>query len=268
MKETHIFYAPQAGEGDCELPKEEAVHAVRVLRMKEGDELMLTDGEGLFYEAEISIASPKHCRFNILRTLPDEKLWKGEIHLAVAPTKNMDRMEWFAEKATEIGIDRIALIDCKNSERHVVKTERLEKIVVGAMKQSHKAFKPLVEEMTPFARLIAQDFDGQRFIAHCYTPEEIGLEEEDASTTTDAGNNAQPISADAIHICDRHFLGNLLEQDGRALVLIGPEGDFSIAEVKAAVAAGFRPISLGRSRLRTETAALIAVHLMYLAKRR
>lgn len=249
MKETHIFYAPQVAEGVTELPQEEAGHAVRVLRMKEGDALTLTDGMGHFYDAHITLASNKHCQFAIDNVWDDHKLWKGNIQLAVAPTKNMDRMEWFAEKATEIGVDHITLLNCANSERKVVKTERLEKIVVSAMKQSHKAFKPEVTPMTTFKEFIAQPFEGQKFIAHCYSPEET----ENAS--------------EGIHLSGRNFLGDLLTADGNALVLIGPEGDFSIEEVESALNAGFQPISLGESRLRTETAALVAVHLMYLAKR-
>lgn len=249
MKETHIFYAPQVAEGITELPQEEAGHAVRVLRMKEGDALALTDGMGRFYDAHITLASNKHCQFAIDKTWNDHKLWKGNIHLAVAPTKNMDRMEWFAEKATEIGIDHITLLNCANSERKVVKTERLEKIVVSAMKQSHKAFKPEVTPMTAFKDFLAQPIEGQKFIAHCYSPEECEGESE------------------KIHLSGRNFLGDLLEADSNTTVLIGPEGDFSMKEVECALKAGFQPISLGGSRLRTETAALVAVHLMYLAKR-
>ena len=158
-------------------------------------------------------------------------------------------MEWLAEKATEIGVDKISLLNCANSERRVVKTERLEKIVVSAMKQSHKAFKPEIEPLTSFDDFINKPFDGQKFIAHCYAPEETGDNQ------------------DGIHLSGRNFLGELLNSDGDALVLIGPEGDFSISEVDKAIRNGFQPISLGESRLRTETAALVAVHLMYLAKR-
>lgn len=249
MKETHIFYTPEIAQGKCELPPEESAHAVRVLRMKEDDELLLADGKGHFHLAHITLASQKHCCFQVDKSWDDHKLWQGNIHLAVAPTKNMDRMEWFAEKATEIGVDRISLLNCDNSERRVVKTERLEKIVVSAMKQSHKAFKPEVAAMQPFAQFIAQPWEGQKFIAHCHTPEELADDES------------------SIHLTDNNFLGDLLDAAGPSLVLIGPEGDFSIDEVNAALSLGFKPISLGKSRLRTETAALVAVHLMYLAKR-
>ena len=237
MKEVHLFLAPDIAQTG-ELPAEEAAHAVRVLRMKEGDEVIITDGKGRFYEGEISIASPKHCSINLLRDYPGEALWKGKIHLAVAPTKNMDRIEWFAEKATEIGFDALTFLNCKNSERRVIKTERVEKIVVAATKQSHKAWKPEVEEMINFEKFIKLPFEGQKFIAHCWTdPAEMP------------------------------FLADVVDSDSPCLVLIGPEGDFSQEEVKMAEAAGFQAISLGKSRLRTETAALVAVHLANLAKR-
>lgn len=252
MKETHIFYAPPASGSSSVmgmLPAEESAHAVRVLRMKEGDEIMLADGVGHFSMARISLASPKKCCYEVERTWSDHKLWNGEIHLALAPTKNMDRVEWFAEKATEIGLDRISLLLCANSERKVVKTERIERIVLSAMKQSHKAFLPVVDPMEDFRKFIARPFAGQRFIAHCHTPEE--LEE----------------GGESIHLSANNFLGDLAGADGPTLVLIGPEGDFSVEEVNEAVKQGFQPISLGESRLRTETAALVAVHLMWLAKR-
>lgn len=255
MKETHIFYAPDVKNDIMELPQEEATHAIRVLRMKEDDELTLTDGTGFFYEARITLASAKHCQFKILQKYQDQKLWKGSIHIALAPTKSMDRIEWAVEKMTEIGVDEISLLNCANSERRIVKTERLEKIIISAMKQSHKAYKPAVHEMQSFKNFIQQPFAGPRFIAHCYNPEDIY-------------DNAEEVESNkSIHISDQNFLGNLLHPGYHATVLIGPEGDFSIQEVKMAIEAGFTPISLGKSRLRTETAALVAVHLMYLANR-
>ena len=240
MKEVHIFFAPEI-EQTNELPQDEAQHAVRVLRMKEGDELVATDGQGHFYDCTITLASNKHCRVNINTKETAPLLWRGNIHLAVAPTKNMDRTEWLAEKATEIGMNQLSFVLCDNSERKVIKTERVEKIVVSATKQSHKATKPIVEEMVPFKKFIAQDFKGQKFIAHCY---------DDIPGTA----NEKP------------FLGDVLNETDDALVMIGPEGDFSVAEVQQAIAAGFTPIHLGKSRLRTETAGLVAVHLMYVKK--
>ena len=239
MKEVRFFYTPEPEAG--QLPADEAQHALRVLRLQMGDEIHLMDGTGGFYRAVITEATGHHCRYRIEECEPQQPEWTGMIHLAVAPTKNMDRMEWLAEKATEVGLDRLSLLDCRFSERRVVKTDRLDKILIAAMKQSHKAWKPVLDEMTPFQRFIQRtDLPAQRFIAHCYT---------------DLNQEPAP------------FLLDILQPQTPALVLIGPEGDFSIDEVRAAEAAGFRSVSLGTSRLRTETAALVAVHLMRLANR-
>ena len=229
----HVFYAPDI-QTNPELPEEEAVHAIRVLRLQTGDEVTLTDGKGNFYRAEISTATHKHCLVNVQKALPQDPLWEGHLHIAMAPTKNMDRVEWFAEKATEIGFDELTFLNCRYSERKVIKTERIHKILVSAIKQSLKARLPQLNEMTDFNRFIRQPFTGQKFIAHCYEGE-------------------------------KQLLKDSLQRGEDALVLIGPEGDFSEEEVQEALAHGFRPISLGPSRLRTETAALVACHLMNLA---
>ena len=234
MKESHLFYTPDLPDRTLELPAEEAGHAIRVLRMREGDTLTLTDGLGTFSEARITLASAKHCRFEVVRQWKDRKLWQGGIHLAVAPTKNMDRMEWLAEKATEIGFDELTFLNCQWSERRIVKGERIEKILVSAMKQSLKARLPKLNEMTDFTSFVKQPLSGQKFIAHCHDGEK------------------QP-------------LRQVLHPDEDALVLIGPEGDFSPDEVAEAIRQGFTPVTLGNTRLRTETAALVAVHLMNLA---
>lgn len=228
----HVFYTPDI-QNRAELPAEEAAHAVRVLRLQAGDEVTLTDGKGNFYRAEISVASNKRCLVNILETQPQEPLWQGHLHIAMAPTKNMDRTEWFAEKATEIGFDELTFLNCRFSERKVIKTERIQKILVSAIKQSLKARLPRLNEMTDFDKFVRQPFNGQKFIAHCYEGE-------------------------------KPLLRDILKQGEDALVLIGPEGDFSEEEVKLAIEQGFQPISLGRSRLRTETAALVACHILNL----
>ena len=228
----HVFYTPDISTS-LELPEEEAGHCLRVLRLGIGSEIMLTDGKGSFYKAVISAATNKRCQVQILETIPQESFWKGHLHLAMAPTKNMDRIEWFAEKATEIGFDELSFLNCRFSERKVIKTDRVEKIVVSALKQSLKANKPVVNEMIDFNKFMEKDFPGQKFIAHCYEGEKTPLK-------------------DAI----------VPGED--ALVLIGPEGDFSREEVELAESKGFKPISLGKSRLRTETAALVAVHTMNL----
>ena len=228
----HVFYTPDILTNP-ELPEEEAGHCLRVLRLGIGSEIMLTDGKGSFYKAVISAATNKRCQVQIQETIPQEPFWKGHLHLAMAPTKNMDRIEWFAEKATEIGFDELSFLQCRYSERKVIKTERIEKILVSAIKQSLKANKPVLNEMQTFESFMAQDFKGQKFIAHCYEGE-------------------------------KRLLKDVLVPGEDALVLIGPEGDFSEEEVAEALAKGFQPISLGRSRLRTETAALVAAHTLNL----
>lgn len=238
MKETRFFYVPDA-ETQQELPSDEASHAVRVLRLKEGDELMLMDGKGCFYRAEVTVASNHHCLYRILEKQPQPSQWQGHVHLAIAPTKMMDRMEWMTEKVTEIGIDELTFLDCQFSERQVVKLSRIEKIGVSAVKQSHKAWMPVVHEMTAFKTFISQPREGRKYIAHCY--EEI----------------------------PRSYLFDELQKlsdSEDTTVLIGPEGDFSIDEVRQAVAAGYLSVHLGQSRLRTETAGLSAVMMMQLSK--
>lgn len=238
MKESHLFYAPDVAQTSA-LPDDEAAHAVRVLRMKEGNALWVTDGRGTFYDATITMATPKRCTLSITAERSWQRPWQAAIHLCVAPTKNMERVEWLAEKATEIGIDGLHLIDCANSERRVVKTERVERILVSAMKQSHKALLPTLTPMTRFADFIKQPFEGQRFIAHCYAQGDIS-------------DRPKP------------FLFDVLRPDAAALVMVGPEGDFTIDEVRAAEAQGFVSVSLGESRLRTETAGLVAAYQMNL----
>ena len=146
MKEMRFFYVPDAVH-QTELPPDEAMHAMRVLRLKGGDELFLMDGTGNYYRAEVTIAATHHCYYQITECLPQEPQWKGHHHLAIAPTKTMDRIEWMTEKATEIGVDEISYINCQFSERRLLKTTRLEKIAISAIKQSHKAWKPVLHEM-------------------------------------------------------------------------------------------------------------------------
>lgn len=238
MKEVRFFYVPDVRQSTA-LPDEEAVHAVRVLRMVAGDELMLMDGNGTFYRAVVTLAHGHHCQFDILETLPQQRPWQGYVHLAMAPTKMMDRTEWMVEKATEIGIDELSFLDCRFSERKVLKTERIDKIIVAAMKQSRKAWKPVLNALTSFADFVTTPRQGKMFIAHCY--DEIAK----------------------VNLYDEL---RQLAPDEPTTVLIGPEGDFSIDEVRMAVDAGWVSVDLGKSRLRTETACLSAVMMMQLAK--
>lgn len=238
MKEVRFFYVPDAAQVN-ELPADEAMHAMRVLRLKGGDELFLMDGVGNFYRAQVTIAATHHCYYEILEVLPQERQWKGHFHLAIAPTKMMDRMEWMVEKATEVGVDEISFLNCAFSERRVVKNPRIEKIIVSAMKQSHKAWKPVLNEMSTFAHFIEQPRSGMKYIAHCYDEiPRVNLFDELRKTPDEM----------------------------EMTVLIGPEGDFSIDEVRQAVDHGYQSVSLGTSRLRTETAGLSAVMMMQLSK--
>ena len=167
MKEVRFFFVPDA-ENQTELPAEEAMHAMRVLRLKCGDEMMLMDGEGNFFKAEVTIAATHHCYYKIIEKMSQERQWKGHIHLAIAPTKMMDRIEWLMEKAVEIGVDEVSFINCQFSERRLIKTVRVEKIFISAVKQSHKAWKPLLNEMMSYNKFIESPREGAKFIAHCY----------------------------------------------------------------------------------------------------
>ena len=245
MKEVRYFYVPDAAN-QVELPAEEATHALRVLRLKGGDEIFLMDGEGSFYRAEVTAASSKRCLYEIKENMPQKRAWKGHIHLAIAPTKMMERIEWMSEKATEIGFDELSFLNCQFSERKVVKTPRIDKIVISAVKQSHKAWKPVVNELESFKEFIQTPRPGRKFICHCY--EEV--EKKDFFTEINLCTDAsQESDADDI------------------TVLVGPEGDFSIDEVRLALENGYESVSLGTSRLRTETAGLVAVHMAHIARR-
>jgi 16S rRNA (uracil1498-N3)-methyltransferase len=242
MKESRYFYVPDANKSN-ELPLEEAMHALRVLRLKSGDEMYLMDGNGTIYHAEVTIAATKRCMYEIKETLPQNRAWQGKIHLAIAPTKMIDRVEWLAEKATEIGFDEISFLNCKFSERKVMRTVRLEKIVISAVKQSRKPWKPIVNQMVSFKDFISQPREGRKFIAHCYE---------------------QVDRKDLFTELQRPYVDGT---DADVTILIGPEGDFSIDEVNLAIAKGYESITLGSSRLRTETAGLAAIMMVQLARR-
>ena len=259
MKEVRYFYVPEAAT-QVELPAEEATHALRVLRLKGGDEIFLMDGEGSFYRAEVTAASSKRCLYEIKETMPQERAWKGHIHLAIAPTKMMERIEWMAEKATEIGFDELSFLNSQFSERKVVKTPRIDKIVISAVKQSHKAWKPVVNELESFKDFIQTPRPGRKFICHCY--EEI--EKKDFfQEISSLSNGADAKSASSSASAD----GKSASSSADITVLVGPEGDFSIDEVRLALENGYESVSLGTSRLRTETAGLVAVHMAHIARR-
>jgi len=224
-----LFYTPDITSDTYTLNEEESKHCVRVLRLSVGSRIQLIDGKGGFYEAEIMDANPKHCTISVV----DKKKEFGKrnwcLHIAIAPTKNMDRLEWFVEKATEMGIDEISLINCHNSERTIVKTERITKVAVSAIKQSIKAYLPKINEVENFKSFIERikDFNGKKLIAHCQ-------------------------SSSLFH------LKTYYSSSENVLLLIGPEGDFTQDEVKHALANDFKEVGLGTSRLRTETAGIYA----------
>ena len=214
------------------LSKEESKHATKVLRKKEGDILNFTDGKGGFYKAEITVADTRKCRVQIINSEQKCKQHSYHLHIAIAPTKNMDRYEWFLEKATEIGIDEITPIICERSERKVIKTERCNRILLSAIKQSLKLHLPKLNETITLKDFLKQDFEGNKYIAHCGDGEKTELRKE--------------------------------EKANKTTVLIGPEGDFSAGEIELALQNQFKTTSLGTSRLRTETAGLVAVHTINL----
>jgi 16S rRNA (uracil1498-N3)-methyltransferase len=225
----HLFYTPDITpqNPDWFLTEEESKHCTRVLRLEKGDQVNLIDGKGGLYTATISDAHPKRTILHINSVITGYGKRNHYLHIAIAPTKNIERTEWFLEKATEIGIDEVSLIITQRSERKEAKAERLNKIITSAIKQSLKAYHPILNETVSFSKFLAQPFDGQKFIAHCAEGEKIDLR-------------------------------NQIQPNGRYLILIGPEGDFAEKEIADALQNGFKPITLGESRLRTETAALEA----------
>jgi 16S rRNA (uracil1498-N3)-methyltransferase len=229
----HLFYTPDLQDDNYQLSEEESKHCVRVLRLTEGEKLCLVDGKGLFCEAVIISAHPKACLLQVVDRKPNFGKRDFRLTIGVSPTKNIDRYEWFLEKATEIGIDGIIPLISRYSERKEIKHERLEKVMVSAIKQSIKAYLPELSPTRNFKETIKMPFAGQKLIAHCNEGEKV-------------------------------LLRDAVVKGKDILILIGPEGDFSNEEVELAVKEGFIPVSLGDSRLRTETAALVACHTVNL----
>ena len=230
---VYLFYCPDI-ESRHTLSEEESGHCVRVLRYSVGDELLITDGRGITYTARITNPHPKHCDFEILSQEKQTPHHHFHLHIAVAPTKNIERLEWAIEKCVEIGVDEITPLLCRFSERKQLRLDRLEKIILSAAKQSLTPYLPVLHELTPYDEFISRQqgqtcVSLQKFIAHCYKD-------------------------------DKRVLKDEIEKGRDVLVLIGPEGDFSEQEVAEALESGFVPVSLGNSRLRTETAAVVACH--------
>jgi len=222
----HIFYTPDIYQNTYTLNEEESKHCVRVLRLSKGTIVNLVDGVGGFYTAEITDDHPKKVSLFILSVETEFHKRNHYLHIAVAPTKNIDRMEWFLEKATELGIDEVTPIITDRSERRVVKDDRLNKVITSAVKQSIKAYHPKLNEAISFDDFLKQPFDGQQLIAHCIDDQK------------------------------KKYISALVQPQEKYLILIGPEGDFTSEEVDLALNKGFKPLTLGENRLRTETAAL------------
>ncbi|MEO7990451.1 MAG: 16S rRNA (uracil(1498)-N(3))-methyltransferase [Chryseolinea sp.] len=228
----NLFYQPLIPQGVFYLDQEESKHCIKVLRRSKDDELKITDGKGYFYNAVITKADPQQCQFQIKEKI-SETVKDFSIHVAISPTKSPERIEWFVEKAVELGIDEISFVHCKTTERPFIKIERLEKVAISAMKQSLKATLPKVNDLIKLDTLIKQANEASKFIAY-----------------VDHSNPAH--------------LKRVAAASSNYLVLIGPEGDFSDGELSQAIQQGFKKVSLGNSRLRTETAGLAACHILNL----
>lgn len=226
----HLFYAPElSDQKSFTLNADESHHAVRVLRLSPGMEIILVNGRGGWYHTKITHPDPKACTVEITKVQSDIGKPGHDLRIAIAPTKQIDRYEWFLEKATEIGISEVIPLICEHSERKEVKTDRQMRIVIAAMKQSLKAFHPVIREPLSFRKFMKEDISGTKTIAHCQTGEKLWINE--------IIKPAEPIT-----------------------ILIGPEGDFSGSEITEAIENGYIPVTLGTSRLRTETAGVVACH--------
>lgn len=222
-----IFYIPSVFGNPISLPEDESKHCVRVLRMNIGDTLQIVDGKGTLFTCQITNPHPKHCEVKIVNEVHEFAKRNFHLHIAIAPTKSIDRFEWFLEKATEIGVDVITPLLCEHSERKNLNHDRLERVLIAAMKQSVKAYLPKLNPLTPFNQFITSQHEQQKLIAYC-------------------GNYDEPHAK------------SLIEKGKSILSLIGPEGDFSPQEVDLAKLNGFSTVGLGPSRLRTETAGVVA----------
>lgn len=228
----NLFYQPQLPDGVLHLDPDESRHCIKVLRKRSGDTIRVTDGKGTFYEVVLTEADSRQCSF-LINSKISEPVKDFTIHLAISPTKNADRIEWFVEKSVELGIDVITLLECQNTERSYLKTERLEKVAISAMKQSLKASLPLVRSLTTFSALVTTSKESSKFIAFV--------------------DHTNP-----------HHLKDVARPGSDYLILIGPEGDFSTQELSLALTHNFQKVGLGSSRLRTETAGMAACHILNL----
>lgn len=223
----HLFYIPTINGKTVTLPEEESKHCIRVLRLTTDDRIQLVNGKGAFYTCQITNPHPKQCEVEVIEVHEDYNIRNFRLHIAIAPTKSMDRFEWFLEKATEIGVDEITPLLCDHSERKTVNLDRMERVAISAMKQSVKAYLPKINPITPFEKVVSTANEHHKLIAYCENFNE-----------PHAKNFIEPLKS--------------------ILFLVGPEGDFSPQEVEFALKHGFKVVGLGKSRLRTETAGVVA----------
>ncbi len=230
--EKHLFYVPEINPPESVLPEDESRHCIKVLRLRQGDEILITDGKGKIYSGDLMNEDPREARVSIIEEFRGRQERKYHLHIAIAPTKNISRLEWFLEKSTEIGVDEITPVFCENSERKIIKPARLEKIIMAAAKQSLTATFPRLNEARNLFELLSADHLGEKFIAY------LSDESSPLKTKYPKGSNV--------------------------LILVGPEGDFTENEVERAVKNDFEPVTLGHGRLRTETAGVVACHTVAL----
>lgn len=244
-----LFYTPDITSNTYSLNEEESRHCLKVLRLQKGDIVHLTNGKGTLYKAQISHIDKSSCEVDVIETIEEYGKRNHYLHIAIAATKNSDRFEWFLEKATEIGIDEITPLICERSVKEKLRVERLNKIITSAVKQSVKAYYPKLNEASPLAPLLRRGDGCLKLIAHCHSNEPVFIKKiiSDSLSNLNDGNVLQKTNSSP--------LGRL---GGAFLVLIGPEGDFTPNEVELALQNEFIPISLGKSRLRTETAGVYA----------
>jgi 16S rRNA (uracil1498-N3)-methyltransferase len=228
-----IFYAPDITNDSYTLDERESKHCIRVLRMTKGTGVRLIDGKGNIYEGVINNADPKKCTISIDKVIKDFEKRNYRLHIAISPLKNPERFEWFVEKSVEIGIDEITPLICWNTEKPGIKTERVNNLIISAMKQSLKSLRTILNDPCLFHDFINKSLNGNRMIAHC---------------------NNEPAKSK---------IDEVYSKSKDAVILIGPEGDFSEEEIKKALGKGFHPVHLGNSRLRTETAGIAACHSIY-----
>jgi 16S rRNA (uracil1498-N3)-methyltransferase len=228
-----IFYVPDIKGSTCVMDENESRHSIRVLRMTKGDKLNIVDGKGSLYEGIISDPDPSGCGLTITSVIKNFEKRGYKLSIAISPVKNQERFEWFVEKSVEIGVDEITPVICRNTEKPGIKRERLNNIIISAMKQSVKAFRPLLNDPVAFTEFVNSDPAGIKMIAHCHPSYE------------------------------RNKIDRVYSKNKDAVILIGPEGDFSEDELDLAFRNGFKSVHFGSSRLRTETAGVAACHSIY-----